>query len=138
MPYATLSRRTPHADSVVRRCETWLAEHFREANVVRRVVASSGVPERTLKRRFKSATGSSLMEYVQNLRIEAAKRLLESTLMPVDEISAASGYTDPSFFRRLFKNRTGLTPGRYRRMFRPLTADMDSGGTRNRVPALTV
>ena len=77
-------------------------------------------PERTLKRRFKTATGSSLIEYLQNLRIEEAKHLLESGQMPVDDISAAAGYEDPSFFRRLFKRNTGLTPSLYRRMFQPI------------------
>ena len=53
---------------------------------------------------------------------EEAKRLLESGQTPVDEISVASGYEDPSFFRRLFKRRTGLTPSQYRRMFQPVLA----------------
>ena len=77
----------------------------------------AGIPERTLKRRFKAATGSSLIEYLQNLRIEEAKRQLESGGMPVDEISAEVGYSDTSFFRRLFKRLAGLTPSHYRRMF---------------------
>ena len=119
---STLARRTPHADSVVRQCEKWLAEHFREIDTLGRVVGSSSIPERTLKRRFKSATGSSLIEYLQNLRIEEAKSLLESSRMPVDEISAATGYADASFFRRLFKRLTGLTPSQYRRMFQPMAA----------------
>jgi AraC-like DNA-binding protein len=48
------------------------------------------------------------------------RRLLETGQMPVDEISAEVSYDDPSFFRRLFKRRTGLTPGQYRRMFQPV------------------
>lgn len=122
LPYATLTIRTPHADSVVRRCETWLAGHFREPDALARAVGSAGVPERTLKRRFKAATGSSLMEYLQNLRVEEAKRLLEGGNAPVEDISAAVGYADASFFRRLFKRLTGLTPRQYRRMFQPLVA----------------
>ncbi len=73
-----------------------------------------------LKRRFKTATGSTLIEYLQNLRVEEAKRLLESGTVPVDEISFEAGYEDPSFFRRLFKRRTGLSPSQYRRMFKPV------------------
>ncbi|HSS64572.1 MAG TPA: helix-turn-helix domain-containing protein [Gammaproteobacteria bacterium] len=123
LPYATLVRRAPHADSVVRRCEVWLGEHFRELDAISKVVALSGIPERTLKRRFKAATGSPLIEYLQNLRIEEAKRLLESSALPVDEISAEAGYADSSFLRRLFKKSTGLTPSQYRRMFKPLAAE---------------
>jgi transcriptional regulator GlxA family with amidase domain len=59
----------------------------------------------------------ALIDYVQNLRIEEAKRLLETTVLPADEISARVGYEDASFFRRLFRRRTGMTPVLYRRMF---------------------
>jgi transcriptional regulator GlxA family with amidase domain len=76
LPYATLVRRMPHADSVVRQCEDWLSGNFRLNDVIRQVVERSNLPERTLKRRFKSATGITLIDYVQNLRIEEAKRLL--------------------------------------------------------------
>ncbi len=119
LPYASLVRRTPHADSFVRRCEAWLDEHFRQPEPVARVVQFAGVPERTIKRRFKSATGNSLMDHVHNLRVEEAKRLLESGNMSFDAIAAAVGYENISFFRRLFKKRTGLTPALYRRMFQP-------------------
>lgn len=117
--YASLLRRQPHADSAVRKAEAWLAEHFREAHAVAGVVAASGLPERSLKRRFKAATGSTLIGYVQNLRIEEAKRLLETTQQASDDIAPAVGYENPAFFRRLFKRSTGLTPGQYRRMFKP-------------------
>jgi len=120
LPYTALVRPLPHGDSVVRRCEDWLHEQFREIDAVGQVVECSAIPERTLKRRFKSATGVSLIEYVQNLRIEEGKRLLETGLLPVEEISAEVGYSDASFFRRLFKRQVGLTPGAYRRMFSPV------------------
>src|SRR5687768_5038729 len=71
-------------------------------------------------RRFKAATGLTLIDYLQNLRIEEAKRLLETCDRAVDEISYEVGYEDASFFRRLFKRRTGLAPARYRRMFTPI------------------
>lgn len=117
LPYTPLVRPLPHGDSVVRQCEDWLHEQFREFDAVNQVVDRSGIPERSLKRRFKSATGVSLIEYIQNLRIEEGKRLLETGLLPVEEISAEVGYSDASFFRRLFKRLVGLTPRTYRRMF---------------------
>jgi transcriptional regulator GlxA family with amidase domain len=122
LPYEALVRPQPHADAAVRDCEQWLQQNFRRAGAVARVVAKSGLPERTLKRRFKRATGLALIDYVQNLRIEEAKRLLEQSARAADEISAAVGYEDASFFRRLFKRRTGLTPVAYRRMFRPIAS----------------
>lgn len=121
MPYASLVRRQAHADSTVRRAEDWLAEHFSEPRAVAAMVAAFGIPERSMKRRFKMATGSTIIDYVQNLRVEAAKRLLESSESVSDDIAEEVGYENPAFFRRLFKRRTGLTTGQYRRLFGPIS-----------------
>ena len=136
LPYESLVRNNPHADAVVRACEGWLGKHFRGQGALQSVVEHARIPERTLKRRFKQATGSTLIEYLQDLRIEEAKRLLEAGEIAVDEISFAVGYEDPSFFRRLFKRRTSLTPSQYRRMFAPVleAADRAEGA---RVPTAT-
>ena len=120
LPFASLVRRQAHADSVVRKAEDWLRVHYREPQAVAGVVAECGIPERSLKRRFVAATGSTVIGYVQNLRIEEAKRLLESGDTALDEIAAAVGYENPAFFRKLFKRCTGLTAGHYRRMFTPI------------------
>lgn len=130
LPYEPLVRQRPHADAVVRSCERWLNEHFREPGAVAGVVGHARIPERTLKRRFKLATGVAIIDYVQNLRLEEAKRLLESSDAPVDEIGFAIGYGEPSFFRRLFKRRTGVSPGRYRRMFQPIHHGMPAASIR--------
>jgi transcriptional regulator GlxA family with amidase domain len=118
-PYAALVREAPHADAVVREAEALLKRVYRQAAAVGMAVEQSRIPERTLKRRFRAATGHSLIQYVQNLRIEEAKRLLETTSLPVDEISARIGYENPSFFRRLFSRLCGLPPAGYRRLFNP-------------------
>lgn len=120
LPYGSLVKPLPHADAVVRACEKWLARHYRESGPVAGVVRQARVAERTLKRRFKAATGSSLIDYVQGLRVEEAKRLLEFSRRSVEDISADVGYEDASYFRRLFNRSTGLTPQRYRRMFQPV------------------
>jgi len=102
LPYRPLVKPQRHSDSAVRRCELWLARHFRESHAVARVVAYSGLAERTAKRRFKAATGVTLIDYLQDLRVEEAKRLLETTGRAAEGISAEVGYQDASFFRRLF------------------------------------
>lgn len=122
LPFQALVRRHPHADAIVRDCEDWLEEHFTEKDVLVAAVRRSGIPERSLKRRFKVSTGSSLIERIQFLRIEAAKRLLETGSLSVDEISFEVGYEDASFFRRLFKRTVGMSPSQYRRMFQPVAA----------------
>lgn len=120
LPFTPLLRNRQHGDAVVRDCQEWLQARFREGNVLQRVVEHSGLPPRTLKRRFKAATGLALIDFVQNLRIEEAKRMLESRSTAVDDISVHVGYEDPSFFRRLFRRRTGLSPREYRRLFQPV------------------
>ncbi len=122
LPYANLVRPVPHGDSIVRKCEDWLKKNFRDIEAIVQVTQLAGIPERTLKRRFKAATGNTLITYLQNLRVEEAKRLLEAGQMPVDEISEEAGYSDTSFFRRVFKRLTGLTPSHYRRLFQPIAS----------------
>ena len=117
LPYAALVRSAPHADSAVREAEKLLKDIFREPGAVTKAVEHSSLHERTLKRRFKSATGVAIIDYVQNLRIEEAKRLLENSDIPIGAVSGLVGYENPSFFRRLFKRRCGLMPAAYRRMF---------------------
>ena len=117
LPFAALSRPRRHDDAVIAHCQSWIADHYALGNPVARMVRQSGLPERTFKRRFKTATGYAPVEYVQALRIEEAKQHLESTSAPVDVIAREVGYEDPTFFRRLFKRRTGVTPARYRQRF---------------------
>jgi len=85
---------------------------------VEQMLKRSKLAERTFKRRFVIATGLTPIAYVQRLRIEDAKKRLERTDAPVDEISWQVGYEDPAFFRRLFKRTTSLAPAAYRKRFR--------------------
>ena len=117
LPYASLTRSLPHGDALVRRAEAHLKAHYPEHDALQQAVEASGLAERTLKRRFKAATGVPLIEYLQNVRIEQAKEMLESGSLPVEEIAAEVGYADTSFFRRLFKRLAGLTPLAYRKMW---------------------
>jgi len=130
LPYTSLVRPQPHADSVVRQAEDWLRKHFREPNAVTAVVAACNIPERSLKRRFATATGSTIIGYVQDIRIEEAKRLLEAGDTSADDIAQLVGYENLAFFRKLLKRRTGLTMGKYRRMFQPISAAALDSATR--------
>lgn len=116
-PYAVFEPRTDHGDAVVLRTQKWVSNHLAAYNPVEEMVSRSGLPERSFKRRFRRATGHAPISYVQHLRVEKAKKMLETGDVSVEEIGWSVGYEDPSSFRRLFKRLTGLTPGAYRRRF---------------------
>jgi transcriptional regulator GlxA family with amidase domain len=117
-PYMVFEGKRGHGDGDIQGAQHWLATHFSVANPVEEMIKRSRLAERTFKRRFTAATGLAPLAYVQRLRIEDAKRRLERTDSPVEDISWQVGYEDPAFFRRLFKRTTGLAPGAYRKRFR--------------------
>jgi transcriptional regulator GlxA family with amidase domain len=118
-PYIPFEEPTGHGDRAVMAAQTWLQAHWSDPSPVEVMIARSGLSARSFARRFQKATGHAPLAYVQNLRIEHAKRMLETGVDPIDEISAAVGYEDASFFRRIFKRTVGLRPVDYRRKFAP-------------------
>lgn len=118
-PYIPFEEPTGHGDRAVMAAQTWLQAHRSDPSPVEVMIARSGLSARNFARRFQKATGHAPLAYVQNLRIEHAKRMLETGSDPIDEISAAVGYEDASFFRRIFKRKVGLRPVDYRRKFAP-------------------
>ena len=117
-PYIMFEPGMDDGDAVIEETQKWLNKHFSVSSPIEQAVRQSGVAERTFKRRFKNATGHTPIEYVQRLRVDEAKRRLERTTAPIDEIGWQVGYEDPTFFRRLFKRLTGVTASAYRRRFR--------------------
>ncbi|NKB59353.1 MAG: helix-turn-helix domain-containing protein [Alphaproteobacteria bacterium] len=117
LPYAAMGAPRRHEDAVIAKVQVWIADHYTERAPVARMSVRSGLPERTFKRRFKIATGYAPVEYVQTLRIEEAKQMLETSGDVTEDIGRQVGYEDPAHFRRLFKRRTGLTPSRYRQRY---------------------
>ena len=117
-PYISFEGKLDHGDAEIEGAQRWLSKHFSVANPVDEMVKQSKLAERTFKRRFTAATGLAPLVYVQRLRIEDAKRRLERTDAPADEVAWRVGYEDAAFFRRLFKRTTGMAPGAYRKRFR--------------------
>jgi len=114
LPFAAMARPCQHTDAAIADAQVWIADNYVSANPVARMADIAGLPERTFSRRFRKATGYTPLEYVQALRIEEAKQMLETTDAPTDTVALAAGYADPVFFRRVFKRTVGLTPARYR------------------------
>jgi transcriptional regulator GlxA family with amidase domain len=120
---------TDHGDAAVLSAQRGIAEDFAVAAPVEEMVRWSGLAPRTFKRRFKAATGHTPIAYVQRIRVERAKRMLETSDEPIEEISWAVGYEDPASFRRLFKRLTGLTPGAYRQRFQIPVVPVNAPGS---------
>ena len=119
--YAMLPVGQPHDDARMREAEDFLLANFRLDVSTQALADRAGLGARTFARRFKAATGRQPAAYLQALRVEAAKAMLERGAMPVQSISADVGYDDVAFFRSLFKRATGMTPGEYRSHFAPMS-----------------
>lgn len=117
LPFAALTVGRRHEDKLVTAAQVWAADNYANPNPVAAMAAQSGLAERSFLRRFKNATGQSPMEYVQTMRIEEAKQLLETTTMPLDDVAEEVGYTEPSAFRHRFRKLVGITPSAYRRRY---------------------
>lgn len=115
--YAMWSLPKSHGDGEILRVQHWLEQHFAEPLVIDAVAQRFGFGVRNFKRRFKEATGYTPIAYLQTLRLERAKQMLESTRMTLESITYAVGYEDSNSFRRLFQQRVGLLPAAYRKKF---------------------
>ena len=122
LPYAVCVPQPQTADAAIADSQVWIADNLACSNPVSRMGEHAGLKPRTFARRFRAATGYHPMEYVHTLRIEGAKRQLESDQAAVDDVGLAVGYEDPTSFRRLFRRKTGMTPSTYRRKFNRLVA----------------
>ena len=134
-PYASMIANVGHDDAAIRRCQAWLADHYHHSDPVREAVATSGLPKRTFDRRFRAATGYAPLAYVQSLRIEEAKQLLETSEDSVEGIARQVGYEDTASFRRLFRRLVGMIPSDYRRKFQ-VPASVIAAGLPSRVQEL--
>ncbi len=104
----------PH-DAAMRESRDWLEAHHADPQALEQARSRSGLSARGFARRFRQASGVTPIAYLQAVRLEAARTLLVATGDPVESIADTVGYADVSFFRRLFKRHTGMTPAAYRR-----------------------
>ncbi|MFG0415857.1 MULTISPECIES: GlxA family transcriptional regulator [Pseudomonas] len=106
-----------HQDVTVLQIQHWLEEHYADKFRFEDVAREHGMSIRNFMRRFQGATGDKPLHYLQRLRIETAKSLLSATRKSIKTISYEVGYDDASFFARLFRQHTELSPNQYRRQF---------------------
>lgn len=115
--YRTFRPQLGHGDQNILRLQHWMEGNFGEDLSVRVLAKHAMLSERTFIRRFKTATGLPPNRYVQALRVEKARALLEQTRQSVQDIGWTVGYQDISAFGRVFKSVTDTSPADYRHRF---------------------
>jgi transcriptional regulator GlxA family with amidase domain len=115
--FAIFDLQRNHTDKDIRRVQEFIELHYCDELYVNRLAEKFNISNRTLIRRFTSATGNTPLEYIQRVRVEAAKRLLEKDKVGIEQVCIKTGYEDFNFFRKIFRRHTGLSPQEYRRRY---------------------
>jgi transcriptional regulator GlxA family with amidase domain len=106
-----------HQDPAILQVQQWLEDHYSDKFRFEDVAREHGMSIRNFMRRFQAATGDKPLHYLQRLRIETARSLLSTTRKSIKTISYEVGYDDASFFARLFRQHTNLSPNHYRNQY---------------------
>lgn len=107
-----------HADLEIRRAQEYIETHYNEKIGVELLAERVALSRRSFERRFKKATGNTVVEYLQRVKIEAAKRDFERSHKNINEVMYDVGYTDSKAFRTVFKRISGLTPVEYKNRYK--------------------
>jgi transcriptional regulator GlxA family with amidase domain len=113
-PFIKFNGQKGHEDEAVKKAQEFIEKNVGEKMTVDQLASMLALSRRNLERRFKKATCNTVVEYIQRVKIEAAKMSLESSRENVNEVMYNVGYTDPKAFRITFKRITGLSPVQYR------------------------
>jgi transcriptional regulator GlxA family with amidase domain len=116
-PFVIFMGQKRHADSLILQAQEYIEKHADTAVSVDALCQQVGMGRRTFERKFKKCTGNSVSEYVQRVKVEFAKRLLETSPKTINEIIYTTGYADIDAFRRVFKKYTSLSPLEYRKRY---------------------
>jgi transcriptional regulator GlxA family with amidase domain len=106
-----------HGDEHILNAQNYIESRYGEPISIEQVAAQALMSKRNFIRRFKKATGNTPMEYIQRVKIEAAKKALENSGGDVNSVMYDAGYNDLKSFRKVFRQVTGMTPQDYRRKF---------------------
>ncbi|MEO7049501.1 MAG: helix-turn-helix domain-containing protein, partial [Ferruginibacter sp.] len=118
--FAMFKGQKGHNDKEILKAQQFIEKNIQERITIDELAELTAMGRRSFERRFKQATGNSVLEYIQRIKIEAAKRQFETSRKNINEVMYAVGYTDTKAFRDLFKKITGLTPIAYRNKYNKL------------------
>jgi transcriptional regulator GlxA family with amidase domain len=113
-----MSVQKDYSEPLIQNAIAWMEKHLAHPVTIDDLANAMHTSYRTLNRRFVEITGMTPLAYLQALKIERAKELLEVSNADFETITEKVGYGDASSFRRLFKRVTGLAPVQYRRQFK--------------------
>jgi len=113
-PFIIFQGQKNHGDASIRQAQEFIENNFHRKITVDKLAAMLALGRRSLERRFKKATSNTLNEYIQRVKIEAAKKQLEMSSRKINDIMYEVGYSDTKTFRHSFKSLTGLLPKEYR------------------------
>lgn len=106
-----------HLDEPVKKAQEFIENHFQDKLTVEQLADMFALGRRSLERRFKKATNNTVVEYIQRVKIEAAKKSFETSRKNINEVMYDVGYTDTKAFRTTFKKISGLSPVEYRNRY---------------------
>ncbi|MFZ5971397.1 MAG: GlxA family transcriptional regulator [Bacteroidota bacterium] len=115
--FAMFKGQKNHNDAEILRAQQYIETNLHEKITIDELADSVAISRRTFERRFKQATNNSVLEYIQRVKMEAAKRSFESSRKNINEVMFDVGYTDTKAFRSIFKKITGLSPIEYRNKY---------------------
>lgn len=113
-PFIIFEGQKDHGDKKIISAQDYIEKNYEQVIRVDDLADKLALSRRTLERRFKKATTNTVTEYVQRVKIEAAKKDLETTRKNITEVMYEVGYSDSKSFRNLFRKITGLTPVEYK------------------------
>ncbi len=114
-----------HKDKEVLKAQEYIEDNYDQRILVDELAEKCAISRRSFERRFKSATNNTVLEYIQRVKIEAAKRSFELTTKNISQVMYEVGYSDTKAFRTVFKKITGLTPVEYRNKFYKEEPDLE-------------
>lgn len=116
-PFEIFGRQKRHNDKEIKKAQIYIESNFNKKINVEKLASNLAIGRRNFDRRFKKATGNTPIEYLQRVKIEAAKKSFESSRKNISEVMFDVGYSDLKAFRTTFRKITGLSPLEYRRKY---------------------
>ena len=116
-PFMMFRGQRDHEDEAIRKAQEFIEHHFQDRITVDQLSDMFSIGRRSLERRFKKATHNTVTEYIQRVKVEAAKKSFETSRKNVSEVMYDVGYADTKAFRTIFKKIAGLSPLEYRNRY---------------------